>query len=173
MLVNQILLVSDVSRQHICPKNIGQLYVPRQGEHHSLFFNSQERAVCHCASRGRARRLTSDGIFANKIAITQYVEDCFLPDLGLNAEFYFFFLNDKEVVCRIVQSINCLFLREGHHLPTNADGCEKRVWVENMSLLVHWAVESFTRASLHWSIRTDNDDAQYCSQLLKYPDYTH
>src|ERR1019366_9978486 len=74
MLVNQILLVSDVSRQHICPKNIGQLYVPRQGEHHSLFFNSQERAVCHCASRGRARRLTSDGIFANKIAITQYVE---------------------------------------------------------------------------------------------------
>src|ERR1035441_565975 len=95
MLVNQVLLVSDVPCQHISPKQICQLYVPGQGAQHSLFRDSQESAVCHCASRGRAATLTGNGIFANEIAIAQYVEDCFLPSWGLNAELYRSFLNDK------------------------------------------------------------------------------
>jgi hypothetical protein len=36
-----------------------------------------------------------------------------------------------------------------------------------MSRLVHWAIESFTRASLHWSIRTDNDDAQLLLTIVE------
>src|ERR1017187_7168737 len=144
MLVNQVLLVSDVPCQHISPKQICQLYVPCQGEQHSLFRDSQERAVCHCASRGRAATLTGYGIFANKIAIDQYVEDCFLRSLWLNAEFYRSFLNDKYGVCRIIQRVNCLPLREGHHLPTNADGCEKRFRVERESLLGHRSAAPFS-----------------------------
>src|SRR5690242_18062491 len=133
MLVNQILLVSNVPCQHISTKHICQLYVPCQGTQHSLFFNSQQGAFCHCASRGRAGSLTSDGVFANKIASAQYVQDCFLPSVGLNAEFYLSLLNDKQSVCRIVQRVDCLPLREGHHLPTNTDGCEKGFWVESTS----------------------------------------
>ena len=85
MLVNQVLLVSDVPCQHIRPKHTCQLYVHCQGAQLSSFFNSQQGAVCHCASRGRAGRATNDGIFTDKIAVTQYVEDCFLPSFGLKA----------------------------------------------------------------------------------------
>lgn len=135
MLVYQVLLVSDVPCQHISPKDICQLYVSFQDEQHGLSRDSQKRAVCHCASRGRAATLTGKGIFANKIAIAQYGEDCFLPSFWLNAESYRSFLNDKYGVCRIVQTVNCLPIREGHHLPTNADGCEKSLRVESPSLL--------------------------------------
>ena len=168
MLVNQILLVSDVPRQHISPKHIGQLYVPCQGEQHSLFFDSQERAVCHCASRGRAGRLTSDGIFANKIAITQYVEDCFLPSLGLNAESYFSFLNDKQSIGRITLSIDCLSFSEGHHLPTNAPTVVRKVFgLKARPCRTIGLAVPHTQATLHFSIRTDDSYVQYCTQLSR------
>ncbi len=37
MSVNQVMLVSDVPRQHISPKYICQLYVPGQGAEHDFF----------------------------------------------------------------------------------------------------------------------------------------
>jgi len=71
MLVNQVLLVSDILRQHISPKHICQLHLPRQRENHGVLFNAQEAAVCHCPGRRHAGRLTGDGILAHKITITQ------------------------------------------------------------------------------------------------------
>jgi len=146
MLVNQILLVSDVPRQHISPKHVCQLHMPGQGEKHRVFIDSQHGAVCHRASRGRAGRFTGDGIFANKIPITQYGEDCFLPGFGRNAEFYLSFLNDKYGVCRIISGVNRLPLRERHHLPANANSCEEGFRVERKSLFGHTGTAPFTRA---------------------------
>lgn len=142
MLVNQVLLVSVVPFQHIRPKHVCQLYVPRQGAQHNFFFNSQQSAIRHCAGRGRTGRLTSDGIFADKIAVTQYAEDCFLPSWRFNAEFYLSLLNDKHSMCRIIQRVNRLPLRETHHLPPSADGCEKRLRAESGSLLGHRSAPS-------------------------------
>jgi hypothetical protein len=49
---------------------------------------------------------------ANKISITQYVEDRFSPGFGSDAEFYLSFLNDKQGISCIPLSINGLSLPE-------------------------------------------------------------
>jgi hypothetical protein len=81
-------------------------------ENHGLLLNSQKAAVRYGAGRRGAGRLTSDGIFANKIPITQYVEDRFSPGLGSDAEFYLSFLNYKQSISCTPLSINGLSLPE-------------------------------------------------------------
>src|ERR1017187_1083996 len=121
MLVHQILLVLNVSCQHINPKHIYQLHLLCQCEHHVLLLNSQKVAVCDRAGRHRSERLTGYGILANKILIAQYAESCFLP-VGVSADFYRSCLYDKQRISHITLSVNCLSSSEGHHLPAFADG---------------------------------------------------
>ena len=87
MLVNYVLLVSNVPRQHICQNHIRQLHLSCQCEHHGLLLNAQEATVCHCTSRCRSQRLTGNAILANKIVAAEDVEGCFLSGLGLDATF--------------------------------------------------------------------------------------
>src|SRR5260370_2738652 len=121
------------------PEDVCQFHLPCQGEHHGLLLNAQEAAVCHGAGRRCAGRLASDGIFADKIPSTQYVEDRFSPGLGSDAEFYLSFLNDKQGISCIPLSINGLSLSESHHAPTIADGGEKGHRTESTSLLCHYS----------------------------------
>ena len=121
-LVNEILLVSNVPCQHVRPKHIRQLHLPRQCEHHGLFLNAQEATVCYCTGGCRAGRLTGDGILANKIFIAQYVEGCFLSGLGLNADLYLARLNDKQGIGRIALRVDGLPFPEKYNLPAIARG---------------------------------------------------
>jgi len=163
MLVNQVLLVSDVRGQHIRPKHICQLNLPRQREQHDLLRNAEKTAVGDCARRCRAKRLTGYGIFANKIRITQNVEDCFLSGLGLHAHFDASFLNDKQRFSGIPLGEDCLSLPEGDQLPADPDGRQKGFRVEGASLLDH-STTALPLATLQWTAKRW-DDAQYCSQL--------
>ncbi len=59
------------------PKHICQLYLPCQCEHHGFLRDAEETAICYRAGRSRTGVLAGDGIFANKISVTQNVEGCF------------------------------------------------------------------------------------------------
>src|SRR5579859_1646339 len=156
MLVNQVLLVPDVGGQHIRPKHICQLHLPRQREQHDLLCNAEKTAVCYGAGRCRAERLTGYGIFTNKIRITQDVEDCFLSGTGLYAYFDASLLNDKQGFSGITLSENGLALPEGDQLPAGAYRGEEDFRVEGAFLLSHLTT-FLALATLHWTAnRSDN-----------------
>jgi hypothetical protein len=58
--------------------------LPLQGKHHDFLRNSEETALCDCAGRCGTGRATGHGVFANKIRVTQNVENCFFSGLRLD-----------------------------------------------------------------------------------------
>jgi hypothetical protein len=168
MLLDQVLLVSNVSCQHICPKHICQLHMPCQGKQHDLLLNSQKSAVCNCAGRGRAEGLTCYGVFANKIILAEYVENCFFL-MGFGAEFYGSRLYDKYRISHVTLSVDCLSLPIGHQLPTIAHSGEKGLGVESASLFGHRVPVPLVGRFPHLSKQTMRKMVSIAQQCLRSP----
>jgi hypothetical protein len=139
-LVNQILFVSDVSRQQMCDEQIRKGMFPAKRVHHGPLLNSQYSAIGHCGCSAHAERLACKRTFAEETRITQYTDCCFLASLGDNMESNLPRLQIKNCVCGIPLRKDGLLLRKENSFPALADGSKERLGVKLAAVLGRYAL---------------------------------
>src|SRR5450432_785496 len=87
-LINQILLITDVSLQKILYKHGRQFGFQTHGEHHRLFLDVQKNAICHGSRGSHTQKLTSKTTFPEEIAFPQNTESRFLPGFRYDTELH-------------------------------------------------------------------------------------
>src|ERR1700730_7675680 len=121
-LVDQIILISDVSLQQIFEKYGRQFLFQTQCTHHCLLLDMQKDAVGHRGCRRHAQKLTGKTAFSKEITFAQNAKGCFSPAFRDNAELYFPLLDKKQSVGRIALSEYRVLLLKRRHVPTLPNG---------------------------------------------------
>jgi len=134
-LVDQIILIADVSLQQVFDKHGRQFWLHAHGVHHCLLPNMQQNAVCHCNCRGHAEGLASKPAFSKKISFAQNAKSRFFPSLRHDAALHLSILDKKQSVGRIALREYRMFLLKRQHIPTFPNGGEKDVGIETYFFL--------------------------------------
>jgi hypothetical protein len=132
-LIDQVLLDSDVSSQHIGDEAVGKLVFPVEHPKHFLFFNYKYRGRCNRGRRCHANHLARQAAFSQKITRAKNRDNSFFTGLIHDSKLHAAFLDVHDILGRVA-------LREDGFLPLkladlSSDACraEKRFHIERNS----------------------------------------
>jgi hypothetical protein len=134
-LIDQIVLIPDVSLQQILNEHGRQFRFQTQRFHHRRLLNVEQDAVRHCDGRRHAGKLAGKTTFSEEIAFAQNANRCFFSGFRYYAEPDLPFFHKEQAVGRISLTENRTLLLNRHHLSTLTDRRKKDVGIEfNVSL---------------------------------------
>ena len=85
-LIHKVRFDADGSVEKMCDEHLGERRLVMQHADQCSLLNSHNLAVCHCAGRCHAQRLTGEGTFAAEFVRPQYRHHSLLAVLGYDAE---------------------------------------------------------------------------------------
>jgi len=97
-LVNQVLLDSYVSRQHISDEAVGELVFRAERANHLGFLNEEHGGRRNCGRSRHANGLARRASFPEKIARSKDRHNGFFPGLIDNSKLYTAFLNVNDTL---------------------------------------------------------------------------
>jgi hypothetical protein len=87
-LIDQVILISDVSFQQVFDKQGRQFWFYAHCLHHRRPLDVQQNAVSQSCCRRHAEKLTSKTTFAKEIALAQDAKGCFSPVFRYHTELH-------------------------------------------------------------------------------------
>ena len=129
-LIDQVLLDSDIPREHECDKAVGKLMFGVKDTNHLGFFDYERGGWRNGGRRTNPNRLTSEASFANEIPRPQDGHDRLFARFIDDGESYSTFLNVEDTPARITLREDRFFSLEFSDLAGHTCRIKKFLGVE-------------------------------------------
>jgi len=120
-LIDQIILISDVSSQQVLQKYGRQLWLQPHCLHHRLPLDVQQDTLSRRDRRRHAQQLTSETTFPKEIAFAQNANGRFFASFRYHAEPYLASLDKEQSVGGVPLGKNHILFLKSEHFPARPD----------------------------------------------------